>query len=163
MWLYVLLPSVVLFPLYLVAGLFSSLVLTPGTGVAGIDVGSRGATEAKNTLRSELGDEAEKEIVLQAGEPTAKLDPAEAGSTFDAEATVDRVTGFSLDPTVIWDRLFGDDEVAPVIDVDEEKFDKATSKVTESLAVEPKDAELGYEKTTPKRSEERRVGKEGRQ
>lgn len=149
-WLYVLLAAVVLAALYVVVGFFSGRVLTPGTTVAGIDIGGRSATEAENTLRSELGDETEKEIVLQAGEPTAKLDPAEAGITFDAEATVDRVTGFSLDPTVIWDRLFGDDEVAPVIDVDDEKFDKATSKVTESLAVEPKDAELGYEKTTPK-------------
>src|SRR5690625_6584770 len=67
-WLYVLLAAVVLAALYVVVGFFSGLVLTPGTTVAGIDIGGRSATEAENTLRSELGDEAEKEIVLQRSE-----------------------------------------------------------------------------------------------
>src|SRR5699024_3032221 len=116
-WPYVLRVALVLAALYTVVGFFSGRVRTPGSTVAGIARGGKSAPHSEHTLRSELGDQAEKEIVLQAGEPTAKLDPAEAGITFDAEATVDRVTGFSLDPTVIWDRLFGDDEVAPVIDV----------------------------------------------
>ncbi|WP_209373622.1 VanW family protein [Brevibacterium renqingii] len=149
-WPLFLIVVIVLAALYIVVGFLSGRVLTPGTTVAGIDIGGKSATAAENTLRNDLHDEANRDIVLQAGEPTAKLDPADAGITFDAEATVDRVTGFSLDPTVIWNRLFGDSEVAPVIDVDEKKFDKATSKVTESLAVEPKNAELGFEKTTPK-------------
>ncbi|WP_436326453.1 VanW family protein [Brevibacterium sp. FAM 27836] len=146
----VLLSVVVLAALYIIIGFFSGRVLGSGTTVAGIDIGGKSATEAENTLRNDLREKAEKTIVLQAGEPTAKLDPTKAGITFDAEATVERVTGFSLDPTVIWHRLFGEDKVAPVIDVDEEKFDSATAKVTESLAVEPTNAELSFEKTTPK-------------
>ncbi len=149
-WPFVLGAVVVLAAIYIVIGFFSGRVLTPGTTVAGIDIGGKSATEAENTLRNDLKDAAEQDITLQAGEPTAKLEPAEAGITFDAEATVSKVTGFSLDPTVIWHRLFGDDEVAPVIDVDGEKFDTATDKVTESLAVEPKDAELSFETTKPK-------------
>ncbi len=148
-WPFALGAVIVLAVIYVVIGFFSGRVLTPGTTVAGIDIGGKSATDAENTLRNDLKDTAEQKITLQAGEPTAKLDPAEAGITFDAEATVSKVTGFSLDPTVIWHRLFGDDEVAPVIDVDEKKFDKATDKVTESLAVEPKDAELSFEKTKP--------------
>jgi vancomycin resistance protein YoaR len=148
-WPFALGAVVVLAVIYVVIGFFSGRVLTPGTTAAGIDIGGKSATDAENTLRNDLKDTAEQKITLQAGEPTAKLDPAEAGITFDAEATVSKVTGFSLDPTVIWHRLFGDDEVAPVIDVDGKKFDKATAKVTESLAVEPKDAELSFEKTKP--------------
>lgn len=141
---------IVLAAVYVVIGFFSGRMLAPGTTVAGIDIGGKSATDAENTLRNDLRDDAEKDIVLKAGEPTAKLDPEKAGITFDAEATVERITGFSLDPTVIWDRLFGEDEVDPVIEVDEEKFDKETAKVTESLAVDPKDAELEFDKTTPK-------------
>ncbi|TGD33328.1 hypothetical protein EB835_00520 [Brevibacterium sp. S22] len=149
-WPFILLAVLVLAAIYIAIGFFSGRVLTPGTTVAGIDIGGKSATNAETTLRNELRDEAEKGIVLKAGEPTAKVDPDKAGITFDAEATVDRVTGFSLDPTVIWHRLFGEDEVAPVIHVDEKKFDEATSKVTESLAVEPTDAELEFDKTAPK-------------
>ncbi|UVI37578.1 VanW family protein [Brevibacterium spongiae] len=146
----VLLIVIVLAAIYIALGFFSGRVLGAGTTVAGIDIGGKSATEAENTLRNDLREPAEKTIVLQAGESTAKLDPSKAGITFDAEATVDRVTGFSLDPTVIWHRLFGKDDVAPVIEVDEKKFDSATAKVTESLAVEPTNAELSFEKTAPK-------------
>jgi vancomycin resistance protein YoaR len=149
-WPFILGAVFVLAAIYVIIGFLSGRMLAPGTTVAGIDIGGQSATEAETTLRNDLKDEAEKDITLKAGEPTAKLDPAEAGITFDSDATVSRVTGFSLDPTVIWERLFGDEEVDPVIDVDDEKFDKATAKVTESLAVEPKDAELSYEKTKPK-------------
>ncbi|WP_434595022.1 VanW family protein [Brevibacterium sp. 1718] len=149
-WPFILVAVVVLAAIYVVIGFFSGRMLAPGTTVAGIDIGGKSATDAENTLRNDLRDDAEKDIVLKAGEPTAKLDPEKAGITFDAEATVERITGFSLDPTVIWDRLFGEDEVDPVIEVDEEKFDKETAKVTESLAVDPKDAELEFDKTTPK-------------
>ena len=148
--LILLLAVVVLAAIYVVIGFFSGRMLAPGTTVAGIDIGGKSATEAENTLRNDLRDDAEKNIVLKAGEPTAKLNPENAGITFDSEATVERITGFSLDPTVIWDRLFGEDDVDPVIEVDEEKFDKETAKVTESLAVEPKDAELEFDTTTPK-------------
>ncbi|AZU02342.1 hypothetical protein CXR29_07270 [Brevibacterium linens] len=149
-WPFILLAVLVLAAIYVVIGFFSGRVLAPGTTVAGVDIGGKSATEAENTLRNDLRDDAEKSIVFKAGEPTAELDPEEAGITVDAEATVDRVTGFSLDPTVIWHRLFGDDDVDPDIKVDEEKFDKAAAKVAESLAVEPTDAELEFDKTTPK-------------
>ena len=149
-WPFILLAVLVLAAIYVVIGFFSGRVLAPGTTVAGVDIGGKSATEAENTLRNGLRDDAEKSIVFKAGEPTAELDPEEAGITVDTEATVDRVTGFSLDPTVIWHRLFGDDDVDPVIKVDEEKFDKAAAKVAESLAVEPTDAELEFDKTTPK-------------
>ena len=136
--------------IYLLIGFFSGRVLAPGTSVAGIDIGGKSRTDAESTLRNELSDRTAETIELKAGEPSAKLDPEKAGISFDADATISRITGFTLNPTIIWDRLFGDDEVAPVIRVDDDKFEKATGKVTKSLEVEPVDAELGYEKTKPK-------------
>src|SRR5699024_12312923 len=97
-WPYVLLVAVVLAALYIVVGFFSGRVLTPGTTVAGIDIGGKSATDAENTLRSELGDEAEKESVLQAGEPTTELDPAPTGTSNHDGGTVYRLTGLRLEP-----------------------------------------------------------------
>lgn len=149
-WVPVLIIVLGLAALYVVIGFLSGRMLAPGTTVAGVDIGGKSRTDAESTLRNELSDRTAETISLQAGEPNAKLDPSKAGIEFDADATISRITGFTLNPAVIWDRIFGDDEVAPVITLDDAKFEKATGKVTESLGVEPTDAELSYEKTKPK-------------
>lgn len=149
-WLVVLFILLGLAVIYLAIGFLSGRVLTPGTTVAGVDIGSQSRTEAEGTLRSEFDERTDEKIKLTAGKPSAKLDPEKAGVGFDISATIDKVTGFSLKPTVLWDRLFGDDEVAPVITIDDEKFADATSKASKSLEVEPVDAEVSYSKSTPK-------------
>lgn len=149
-WLIVVFIVLVLAAIYLVIAFLTGRVLSPGTTVAGIDIGGRSTTEAEMTLREELGDQAAEKIDLKAGKPTAKLDPEKAGVSFDIPATISHATGFTLDPTVLWKRLFGDDEIEPVISIDDKSFEEATGKVTESLAVEPVDAEVSYSKSTPK-------------
>lgn len=148
-WLIVLLIVLALAVVYLVIGFLSGRILTPGTTVAGVDIGGKSSTDAEATLRSELEPKAKDDIELKAGDPSAKLNPESAGITFDASETVARATGFTLNPVTIWDRLVGDDELDPVITVDGKKFDSATAKVTNSLEVEPVDAELSYDKTKP--------------
>lgn len=149
-WLIALFILLGLAVIYLAIGFLSGRVLTPGTTVAGVDIGGQSRTDAEATLRDKFGDSTDEKIKLKAGKPTAKLDPEKAGVGFDISATIDQVTGFSLKPTVVWDRLFGDDEVEPVITIDEEKFADATSKASKSLAVEPVDAEVSYSKSKPK-------------
>ncbi|MDN6528802.1 MAG: VanW family protein [Brevibacterium sp.] len=149
-WLIAVFIVLVLAAIYLVIAFLTGRVLSPGTTVAGIDIGGRSTTEAEMTLREELGDQAAEKIDLKAGKPTAKLDPEKAGVSFDIPATISHATGFTLDPTVLWKRLFGDDEIEPVISIDDKSFEEATGKVTESLAVEPVDAEVSYSKSTPK-------------
>ncbi|GAA1872977.1 VanW family protein [Brevibacterium marinum] len=149
-WLIAVLVLMVLAVIYLAVGFLSGRMLSPGTTVAGVDIGGESTSEAKVTLREELGDKAAEKIELRAGKPTAALDPEEAGVGFDIPETISRVSGFTLDPTVLWDRVFGDDEIEPVIIIDDEKFEDATGKVTESLEVEPVDAEVSYEKSKPK-------------
>lgn len=135
--------------LYLVIGFLTGRVLSPGTTVAGIDIGGKSTTSAEATLREELGDKAGEKIELKAGKPTATLDPEKAGVGFDIPETIGRATGFTLNPTIIWDRLFGDDEIEPVINIDDKSFQDATGKVTKSLEVDSVDAELSYVKSKP--------------
>ncbi|MGO3061980.1 VanW family protein [Brevibacterium aurantiacum] len=139
----------VLAVLYLVIGFLTGRVLSPGTTVAGVDIGGKSTTSAESTLREELGETAGEKIELKAGKPTAALDPEKAGVGFDISETISRATGFTLNPVIIWDRLFGDDEIEPVISIDDEKFEDATGKVTESLKFEPVDAEVSYVKAKP--------------
>ena len=63
-WPFILLAVVVLAAIYVVIGFFSGRMLAPGTTVAGIDIGGKSATEAENTLRNDLRDDAEKNIEI---------------------------------------------------------------------------------------------------
>lgn len=139
--------------LYLILGFLTGRVLSPGTTVAGVDIGGQSTTTAETTLREELGDRTGTAIDLKAGKPSAALDPEKSGVSFDIPETISRATGFTLDPTIIWNRLFGDDEIAPVITIDDEAFEDAADKVTKSLEVEPVNAEVRYDKTKPEITE----------
>ncbi|RBP66282.1 vancomycin resistance protein YoaR [Brevibacterium sanguinis] len=152
-WTIALLVLVGLALAYIAIGFLSGRVVAPGTTVAGVDIGGKGADDAEAALSSELSERAAADIELSSADATATLSPEKAGLGLDVPATVGQVTGFTLDPTVIADRLFGDDEVAPVIDVDEEAFSAEAPKVTKALEVEPVNAEVTYDKTTPKLTE----------
>lgn len=149
-WLIAVVIVLILAAIYLVIGFLTGRVLSPGTTVAGVDIGGKSTTAAEATLREELGDKAGEKIELKAGKPTAALDPEKAGVSFDIPETIGHATGFTLDPTVLWNRLFGDDEIEPVISIDDKSFEDATGKITESFEVEPVDAEVSYSKSTPK-------------
>ncbi|WP_309131680.1 VanW family protein [Brevibacterium sp.] len=150
LWAIILFAALGLGLLYLGLGIFSGRVVAPGTTVAGVDVGGKSAADAESSLETALAEKSQQDIELASGEATATLSPEKAGVGVDVDATIDQVTGFTLNPAVITDRLFGDDEVAPVIRFDDEKFADEAPKVTQALEVEPVNAEVSYDKTTPK-------------
>jgi vancomycin resistance protein YoaR len=115
-----------------------------GTHVAGVDVGGMPAAEAKDRLTEELGPRAAEPIELTAADASTTLDPADAGLRFDAAATVDGLTGFSLDPTRLWAHLTGEDDADPVVDVDRAKLDAAVAQVADALRTEPVDGTVGF-------------------
>lgn len=148
-WLIALFVVLGLAVVYLLLGLFSGRIVAPGTTVAGVDIGGKSASDASTTLEDALADPMTQDIELTAGESTATLKPADAGIGVDVDATVARVTGFTLNPTILWDRLFGDDEVSPVVTVDEQAFTPAAEDAAQALKVDPANAEVTYDKTTP--------------
>lgn len=108
-----------------------------GTTVEGVDIGGLTADDAKAKLEEHLGEPLSQPIPLRAGELSAELDPTTSGLSLDVPATVDSVTGFSLDPHRLLPHLTGGDEIPPVSAVDETKLRAALDGIAPQLAVEP--------------------------
>ncbi|MFE5335438.1 VanW family protein [Isoptericola sp. NPDC056573] len=115
-----------------------------GTSVAGVEIGGMDAGPAVAALDDGLGERAEEPIDVRAGEASSTIDPAAAGLAFDAQATVDGLTGFSLSPAHLWEHLVGGDAVPPVVDVSRPTLTEAVSGLEESLKVEPVDGTVGF-------------------
>jgi vancomycin resistance protein YoaR len=115
-----------------------------GTQVAGVDVGGLPASEATTLLADELGPRAAEPVELTAADASTTLDPADAGLSFDPEATVDGLTGFSLDPLRLWAHLTGAGAGDPVVDVDEAKLDAAVERVADALRTDPVDGTVSF-------------------
>ncbi|WP_415803347.1 VanW family protein, partial [Isoptericola cucumis] len=119
------------------------------TTVAGVEIGGMTEQEAAAALTADLGPRAAEPIPVEAGEASSTLDPAKAGLTFDAAATVDDLTGFSLAPARLWDHVVGGGEVAPVVDVDAGTLDAAVDGLQEALVVEPVDGTVAFKGAKP--------------
>ncbi|WP_394160679.1 VanW family protein [Galactobacter valiniphilus] len=105
--------------------------------VDGIDLSGQSAEHAKTTLSEQLLPRAQKALKLTAGEQSVALKPAEAGLGVDVDATVDRFTGLSWDPSVILSRIVGSQDAQAVTTVDEQALTGAVDKAAKSLSTAP--------------------------
>lgn len=144
---------VVLAGLYTGAQWFVADSVPSGTTVAGVDIGGLDAADAVAALEDGLGPRAAEPVTVQAGDASSTLDPAEAGLSLDAQATVDELTGFSLSPVRLLEHLTGAGEVAPEIDVDRAALTAAVSSVADSLATEPVDGTVRFADGEPAATE----------
>lgn len=129
---------------YVATAFFASNGMPRHTQVAGIDVGGMSEAEAKRTLDEQLAPRAEEPIEITAEDNSAKIDPADAGIVLDTQATVNRGAGFTLNPVRIYERLFDDNVIDPVITVDESKK-SVIEEVGSEMSTEPVDATLAYD------------------
>ncbi|MBE1874226.1 VanW family protein [Myceligenerans pegani] len=120
-----------------------------GVRVAGVEIGGQSRDEAIATLDEALAPRAKEPVALVAGTAESKLKPAKAGLAYDAEATVDALTGFSLDPARMWEHFFGADEAELVLAVDEEKLGSAVEGLEESMTVKPADGAVTFKDGAP--------------
>ncbi len=116
----------------------------PGTTVAGIEIGGLESAEAVAALEDGLESAATDPLPVSVDDKTASLDPAEAGLAFDAQATVDSVTGFGLEPGRLWRQLFGGSAVEPVSTVDTAALTTAIEGVTEQLSTPYVDGTVAF-------------------
>ncbi|MFD5330701.1 VanW family protein [Cellulosimicrobium cellulans] len=130
--------------LYTGAQWFFSDKVPSGTSVAGVDVGGLTRTAAQERLESELGPRAAEPVTLTAGEASTTLDPAAAGLTFDAEATAEELTAFSMSPARLWQHLFGGEDEAPVVAVDDAALDAQVEALRGSLEIVPVDGTVQF-------------------
>ena len=130
--------------LYTGAQWFFSDKVPSGTSVAGVDVGGLTRTAAQERLEAELGPRAAEPVTLAAGEASTTLDPATAGLTFDAAATAEELTAFSMSPARLWQHLFGGKDEAPVVTVDDAALDAQVETLRGSLEIAPVDGTVQF-------------------
>ncbi|KAE8764263.1 VanW family protein [Georgenia thermotolerans] len=125
-----------------------------GTVVAGVSIGGLPADEARQRLESGLADvQGEVVPVSIGGENVSSIDPAAVGLALDADATLDRLVGFSLDPRVLWGHIFGRGEAQAVSTVDEGALHKALETAASELDVAPVEGAIAFTGATPEPTE----------
>jgi len=109
-----------------------------GISVAGVGIGGMTPVSAENELRRELLRSADEPLRLTHAGETYSVDPAEAGLSFDVAATVTQAGGGrSWDPRRMVQVVLGDDDVDPVITVDEEALSARVAELAQQVDVAP--------------------------
>jgi len=121
----------------------------PGATVAGVPIGGLEAAEAVEALDDGLKVAATDPVPVAVGDHQTGLDPAGAGLAFDAEATVESITGFGLEPARLWGQLFGVSAVDPVSTIDDDALTAAVSDAADDLATPPVDGGIEFVDTQP--------------
>ena len=120
-----------------------------GVTVAGVEIGGQHADKAVATLSEQLRSVSSESIVVTAGERSVTLDPAQSGLSFDPDATVAGLTGFTLEPARLWQHLFGLGEQPPVTRIDVATLDESVAAVATALFTEPVDGRIVFADGAP--------------
>lgn len=88
--------------------------IAAGTTVSGVDLSGLSPEQASTRLSEQIGTQLAQPVTLTVGQGSSELTPAESGISLDAEASVDEVTGFTLNPITIAQRLSGTETDAVV-------------------------------------------------
>jgi vancomycin resistance protein YoaR len=115
------------------------------TSVLGVDIGGLDRGEAVDKLEAELSEQAQAPLAVRVGQDSYEVVPADAGLTFDAGATVDRVDGRTWNPAGLWRSLTGAGKTTPVVNVDETRLSAAVSALAETADAESRDADVVFE------------------
>ena len=109
-----------------------------GISVAGVDIGGMTPAAAENELRRELLPSTDDPLRLTYAGETYQIDPEEAGLSFDVASTVTQAGGGrSWDPRRMVQVVLGDDDVDPIITVDEEALSARIAELAEQVDVDP--------------------------
>lgn len=122
-----------------------------GVTVAGVDIGTMSREAAHDHLERSLADRLAEPVTIAvrpAGTPVdqeteLRLDPAGSGLSYDLDATLDQVTGFSLDPRDLWSHVVRSDRELPLLgSVDREALTAAVQEQAQDYATEPVEGEV---------------------
>ena len=119
-----------------------------GSTVSGIDVGDMSPAEARQAVDDQVGAALTYPVILTVNDSTDTLVPADSGVSVDADASVDRLVGPTLNPVTLIKRLSGSD-VDAVTTVDTEALTAALNERLDTLATGTADAVVTLDGTTP--------------
>ena len=119
-----------------------------GSTVSGVAVGNMSPAQAESTVAGAINAQLGQPVTLVVGNATDTLVPAESGVSVDARASIERLTGFTLNPLTLIRRLRGAD-VDAVTRVDARSLTTALDARLDVLAVGASDAGVTLNGTTP--------------
>ena len=119
-----------------------------GSTVSGVAVGNMSPAQAQSAVAGAIDARLGQPVTLVVGNATDTLVPAESGVSVDARASVERLTGFTLNPLTLIGRLRGAD-VDAVTRVDARSLTTALDARLDVLAVGASDAGVTLNGTTP--------------
>ncbi|QHO90502.1 Tat pathway signal sequence [Actinomyces sp. 432] len=122
--------------------------LAPGSSVSGVDVSGMTRAQAVAAVDTAIGAQLEQPVTLTVDEATDTLIPASSGVSVDAAASVDRLTGPTLNPLTLVRRLAGT-AVDAVTRVDSDALTRALNARLGTLATGTADAVVTLDGTTP--------------
>ncbi|MDN5818631.1 MAG: hypothetical protein L0H42_09955, partial [Yaniella sp.] len=153
-WPWIIAAIVVLLGIGYVGAAFATENDLPATlTVEGVDVSGKSVDEAAPVIEEELAARAERELVVSAAEAEASIVPAEAGYSYDVDATLDDLTELTFNPVDLWGRIFGEAHVAVQTSVDEEAAQDAVAGLVEQLTYDSTEGSVVYEGETMDYSE----------
>ena len=123
--------------LWLVAYLAAGDGVPRGTTVLGVPIGGMSPQQAEATLSRELADEATAMVPVRVGDEKLELDPAAAGLSLDAAATVEEAGDRSWNPFALFAGLLGAGGLDPSVAVDDRKLGAAVAAMAQTIDGKP--------------------------
>ena len=112
--------------------------------VAGVPIGGMTPARAQTTLARALADKERAPVVLQSGDRTVQVTPAQAGLALDLERTVDGLSGFSLAPGHLWEHLTGGSDAPLRTSVDRARLKSAVETAAKPFEVKGVDGGITF-------------------
>lgn len=109
------------------------------TRVLGVAIGGLSHDEATAALTSALGDRAAQPIPATVNGRTVQVDPAAAGLSLDAEATVAAAASGSWNPVTLLGRFLSGADLAPKVAVDEPRLAAAVAGLAKQVDQQPRE------------------------
>lgn len=129
-------------------------VVAKGTTVAGVDIGSLSPQEAAAKLTTQLEPRTSQKFTVKIVNTTnadteISVDPCNYNLAFDAKATIDSLTGFSLAPSSVFAHLFGGSAQPAQVTYDEMKMAAELQEIQSQVKGGYKNATIVFDGTQP--------------
>ncbi|MFC2778988.1 transcriptional initiation protein Tat [Actinomyces sp. HMSC075C01] len=122
--------------------------IASGTTVSGVDVSGLSPKEARDRVGKGIGDQLAQPVTLTVGQGSSELVPAKSGISVDTDASVKKLTGFTLNPLTLAQRL-GGQRTEAVIRVDSTALRGALEDRVDTMANGAVSATVTLEGTKP--------------
>lgn len=137
---------VVLAGAYLAVAWWTGRAVPAALVVEGVSVGGMTTEQATERLQAEFAAKVKAPIRVDlAGTNSSfSLEPATAGLTLDLPGTLAGLSGFTLDPSVIWNRLSGRPERPLLVHVDQNRLSEALTAQAAKVRSAPVDGTVSF-------------------